>query len=396
MTDPQSFADMAAHDLSTLKVGTFCAEPVSPAVQRFAMEHLTRRYINSYWATEHGGIVLSRPWSDGAELSPDAKAWALPWIGAEVRVAEETDESGRATRWRVAETGERGELVLTRPYPYLARTIWGDAGRLGTPEWQGDIERFRKIYFEKWHGGLAYTQGDYARAHPDGALTLHGRSDDVINTSGHRIGTEEIEGAILRDKVLRPDSPVGNAVVVGAPHEERGQTPVAFLLPAPGRAITADDMRRLDQLVRSEKGAPAVPSDYLVVSQFPETRSGKYMRRMLRALLLDEPLGDTSTLRNPESVEEIRRAVASWREHSRLAEERRVLEQYRYLEVESHRDAGGRENRHRPAHAPAGQRPQRALARRAVDGAAPPGAARGRRGCRGHRDRGRRSSPALT
>ncbi len=165
----------------------------------------------------------------------------------------------------------------------------------------------------------------------------------MINTSGHRIGTEEIEGAILRDKILRPDSPVGNVVVVGAPHEERGQVPVAFVVAAPGRVITGDDRRRLDALVRSEKGAPAVPDDYLIVSQFPETRSGKYMRRMLRALLLDEPLGDTSTLRNPESIDEIRRAVADWREFSQLSEERRLLEQHRYLEVETHRVAGGRE-----------------------------------------------------
>jgi acrylyl-CoA reductase (NADPH)/3-hydroxypropionyl-CoA dehydratase/3-hydroxypropionyl-CoA synthetase len=343
MTDPQSVADMMAHDLSRLKVGTFCAEPVSPAVQRFAMDQLCHRYINSYWATEHGGIVLSRRWAHDQELAPDAKTWALPWIDAEVRIAEENDESGRATRWRRADPGERGELVLTSPYPYLARTIWGDAERLGTPAWRGDIDRFRAVYFDRWAGGLAYTQGDYARVHPDGAITLHGRSDDVINTSGHRIGTEEIEGAILRDKILRPESPVGNVVVVGAPHEERGQTPVAFLLPAPGRVVTADDLRRLDQLVRNEKGAPAVPSDYLVVSQFPETRSGKYMRRMLRALLLDEPLGDTSTLRNPESVDEIRKAVSQWREYSRLADERRVLEQYRYLEVETHRLVEGKE-----------------------------------------------------
>jgi acrylyl-CoA reductase (NADPH)/3-hydroxypropionyl-CoA dehydratase/3-hydroxypropionyl-CoA synthetase len=343
MTNPHSVADMEAHDLSTLKVATFCAEPVSPAVQRFAMDHLCRRYLNSYWATEHGGIVLSCPWTESGDLAADARTWALPWINAEVRVAEQADDSGRAATWRPAEAGERGELVLTDPYPYLARTIWGDAGRLGSPEWKGDVDRFRAIYFDRWSGGFAYTQGDYARTHPGGALTLHGRSDDVINTSGHRIGTEEIEGALLRDKVLRPDSPLGNAVVVGAPHEEKGQTPVAFLLPAAGRHFTGDDLRRFDQLVRSEKGAPAVPSEYLIVSQFPETRSGKYMRRMLKALLLDESLGDTSTLRNPESIDEVRRAVAAWREHTRLTEERRLLEQHRYLEVETHTLAPQRE-----------------------------------------------------
>jgi acrylyl-CoA reductase (NADPH)/3-hydroxypropionyl-CoA dehydratase/3-hydroxypropionyl-CoA synthetase len=95
-------------------------------------------------------------------------------------------------------------------------------------------------------------------------------------------------------------------VVVGAPHDEKGETPVAFVIPAPAEDPD-DDLARLKNLVRSEKGVTAVPSDFLVVSAFPETRSGKYMRRTLRAILLDEPLGDLSTLRNPEVVEEIRR-----------------------------------------------------------------------------------------
>jgi acrylyl-CoA reductase (NADPH)/3-hydroxypropionyl-CoA dehydratase/3-hydroxypropionyl-CoA synthetase len=126
----------------------------------------------------------------------------------------------------------------------------------------------------------------------------------VINVPGHRIGTEEIEGAILRDKTLRKDSPVGNVVVVGAPHDEKGETPVAFLIPATGARLGDDDFARLQALVRSEKGATAVPSDFLVVPAFPETRSGKYMRRTLRAILLDDPLGDLSTLRNPEVVDD--------------------------------------------------------------------------------------------
>jgi len=343
MTDPASTADMAAHDMSGLKAGTFCAEPVSPAVQEFAMAQVCPHYINSYWATEHGGIVFSCPWGDFKPLAPDAKTWPLPWIAAEVRVAEEVDEQGRALRWRRAEEGEKGELVIARPYAYLARTIWGDAEHLGTPQWQGDIERFREVYFDRWADGLAYTQGDYARRHDGGAFTLHGRSDDVINASGHRIGTEEIEGAILRDKTLRKDSPLGNVVVVGAPHEEKGETPVAFVIPAPGARLQDEDLARLAGLVRSEKGSTAVPSDFLVVSAFPETRSGKYMRRTLRALLLDEPLGDLSTLRNPEVVEEIRDTVAQWKAFGRLSEARQIVQSYRYLRVENHLLAPGKQ-----------------------------------------------------
>ncbi|NJK90031.1 MAG: AMP-binding protein, partial [Myxococcales bacterium] len=341
MTDPESSRDMSEHDMSKLKVSTFCAEPVSAAVQQFGMDNVCRHYINSYWATEHGGIVFSCPWGGFKPLASDAKTWPLPWIQAEVRVALERDEAGRATKWREAEPQEKGELVITSPYPYLARTIWGDAQRLGTPDWKGDIARFHATYFDRWEGSPAYTQGDYARRHEDGAFTLHGRSDDVLNVSGHRIGTEEIEGALLRDKILRKDSPVGNAVVVGAPHEEKGETPVAFLIAAPGAKIHDEDIERLKGLVRTEKGSTAVPSDFLVVSAFPETRSGKYMRRALRSILLDEPLGDLSTLRNPESVEEIRTTVSEWKEWGRLAEARQILQLYRYLRVENHEISEG-------------------------------------------------------
>ncbi|NBD96498.1 MAG: AMP-binding protein [Gammaproteobacteria bacterium] len=342
MTDPESAADMTAFDMTGLKAATFCAEPVSPAVQQFAMDQVCEHYINSYWATEHGGIVFSCPWDSDKPLQADAKTWSLPWIEAEVRIAEETDETGRASRWRKADRGEKGELVITRPYPYLARTIWGDAGRLGSEDWKGDLERFRSVYFDRWHDSLAYTQGDYARHHEDGSFTLHGRSDDVINVSGHRIGTEEIEGAILRDKVLRPDSPLGNAVVVGSPHDEKGETPVAFVIAAPGARLKDEDLDRFRGLVRSEKGVTAVPSDFLVVSAFPETRSGKYMRRTLRAILLDEPLGDVSTLRNPEVIDEIRSAVEAWQAFGRLGDARDIVQTHRYLRLENHAVGDGR------------------------------------------------------
>ena len=342
MTDPASAREMADFDMSSLRAGTFCAEPVSPAVQQFAMDNICKHYINSYWATEHGGIVFSCPWGGYKPLAADAKTWPLPWVQAEVRVVEETAEDGSVTSWRTAESGEKGELVITQPYPYLARTLWGDADNLFSDAWRGDIDRFSSVYFTRWQGELTYTQGDYARQHDDGAFTLHGRSDDVINVSGHRIGTEEIEGAILRDKTLREDSPVGNVVVVGAPHDEKGETPVAFLVAAAGRKLSDDDLARLQSLVRSEKGATAVPSDFLVVSAFPETRSGKYMRRTLRSILLDQPLGDISTLKNPESVEEIGHAVAQWKDFGRLTEARRVVQTWRYLRVETHEIAPDR------------------------------------------------------
>ena len=332
MTDPASTREMAARDMSSLRVGTFCAEPVSPAVQQFAMDNICQNYINSYWATEHGGIVFSCPAGGYKALAGNAKTWPLPWVQAEVRIALEEGGSD----WRAAEIGEKGELVITQPYPYLAHTLWGDKDNFGADGWCGDIERFKGVYFDRWSDGYAYTQGDYARRHDDGGFTLHGRSDDVINVSGHRIGTEEIEGAILRDKVLREDSGLGNVVVVGAPHDEKGETPVAFVVAAPGRTLSDDDFTRFQGLVRTEKGATAVPSDFITVPAFPETRSGKYMRRTLRAILIGAPLGDLSTLKNPDVVDEISELVNNWKDHSSLANARRIVQTWRNLRLEIH------------------------------------------------------------
>ncbi|NWG19474.1 MAG: AMP-binding protein [Chloroflexi bacterium] len=355
MTDPQSTADARQYDMASLRVCTFCAEPVSPAVQQFGMELMSPQYINSYWATEHGGIVWTHFYgNDDYPLRPDAHTYPLPWIAGDVWVLEgDGREAGGETAgvYRSADYEEKGEIVITAPYPYLTRTIWGDpegfeayvAAYQGAPSaqqvrvWRGDAERFVKTYWKRGpHGEWAYVQGDFAMKYVDGSFTLHGRSDDVINVSGHRMGTEEIEGAILRDKIITPDSPVGNCIVVGAPHREKGLTPVAFILTVPGRKLSGEDRRRLNELVRNEKGVVSVPEDYIEVSAFPETRSGKYMRRFLRNMMLDEPLGDTTTLRNPESLAEIAHKIDEWKRKQRMAEEQRIFERYRYFRIEYH------------------------------------------------------------
>jgi acrylyl-CoA reductase (NADPH)/3-hydroxypropionyl-CoA dehydratase/3-hydroxypropionyl-CoA synthetase len=343
MTDPQNLEDVRRYDVRSLRVATFCAEPVSPAVQQFGMDHLCARYINSYWATEHGGIVWTHFFgNDAFPLRADAHTYPLPWVDGDVWVpAGEADASGRVTARR-ADDGEKGDIVIRAPYPYLARTIWGDASGFTVsdgsvdPAWRGDADRYRATYWARWQGTWAYTQGDVAIRHADGSFSLHGRSDDVINVSGHRMGTEEIEGAILRDKQINPDSPVGNVIVVGAPHREKGLTPLAFVVPAPGRRLTMDDRRRLTELVRQEKGAVAVPEDFLEVAAFPETRSGKYMRRMVRALVDGDPIGDTTTLRNPESIPALAHVIGQWQAVQRISEAQRVLVSWRYFRVHYH------------------------------------------------------------
>jgi acrylyl-CoA reductase (NADPH)/3-hydroxypropionyl-CoA dehydratase/3-hydroxypropionyl-CoA synthetase len=346
-SDPQNLEDVKLYDRSSLRAATFCAEPVSPSIQKLGMELLTPQYINSYWATEHGGIVLTHFYgNEDFALRPDAHTFALPWVFADVWIPEATFEVEGRVRFehRRAAPEEKGELVITRPYPYLARTVWGDGARVGERGWRGDLARFTEIYFDRWSEAgsegrrvtWAYTQGDHACRYEDGGFTLHGRSDDVINTSGHRLGTEEIEGAILKDKQLNPKSPVGNAIVVGAPHKEKGTVPLAFLLTAGGRPLSLDDERRLTALVREEKGAVAAPAGYLCVSQFPETRSGKYMRRFLKNLLEGEPLGDTTTLRNPEALEEITRAIRRWQARAALEDDQQLLTLYATLRLEVH------------------------------------------------------------
>ena len=339
MSNPQNRADVERYDLSSLRVATFCAEPTSPAVQRFGMELMTPQYINSYWATEHGGIVWTHFYGNGDMLlRSDTHCFPLPWVFGEVwRTEGEANGDGRY-RYRRAAGDERGEIVITQPYPYLARTVWGDGERVGQPDWCGDVDRFAAIYFGRFcdEAGApvwAYLQGDHAIQYSDGSFSFHGRSDDVINVSGHRMGTEEIEGAILRDKVQREDSPVGNCIVIGAPHREKGQTPLAFLQLAPGRELRAGDQARLAQLVREDKGAVAVPADFIAVSAFPETRSGKYMRRMLKAMLAGEGLGDTSTLRNPECLPDIAGKIDTWRAGQSLRDHQRVFEDGRFVRL---------------------------------------------------------------
>jgi acrylyl-CoA reductase (NADPH)/3-hydroxypropionyl-CoA dehydratase/3-hydroxypropionyl-CoA synthetase len=383
MQDPQNLRDVKTYDLSSLRVATFCAEPASPSVQAFGMAEITPNYINSYWATEHGGIVWTHFYGNSDfPLRADAHTWPLPWIGGDVWV-EDPDappapppanpiyardgEDGAA--WRRAEDGERGEIVIATPYPYLARTVWGDSagfkvvGNRADGAWKGDAERWANGYWRRWRGRWAYTQGDFAVRHGDGSFSLHGRSDDVINVSGHRMGTEEIEGAILRDKALNPGSPVGNVLVVGAPHRDKGLTPLAFITPVPGRRLGQDDRKRLLELVRQEKGAVAVPSDFLEVPQFPETRSGKYMRRMIRALVEGRDLGDTSTLRNPESLGALRDAVDAWRRRQQLSDDQQLFERYRYFIIQYNDVAPGK----RVATVTVNNPPVNALNERSID-----------------------------
>lgn len=172
----------------TLRLGTFCAEPVSVDVQVWACEALCARFFNSYWATEHGSIVLTR--HKGSGFKPDTKCWPVPWINCTLSASHTMDMDGGL-----------GDIVITQPHPGLGRTIWGDIlGYIEESElWVGDIRVFQASYFKAGIETESYgfVQGDAARVDTnDGGWTFHGRSDEVINVSGVRVGVEEIEKAI--------------------------------------------------------------------------------------------------------------------------------------------------------------------------------------------------------
>jgi acrylyl-CoA reductase (NADPH)/3-hydroxypropionyl-CoA dehydratase/3-hydroxypropionyl-CoA synthetase len=333
MTDPASTEDMAAYDMSGVKVATFCAEPVSPAVQQFAMDRSasttstpTGRRNTAAWCSPAPGAISSP--------AADAKTWPLPWIEAEVRIADGERRDGRATPGarRGRREGRAGH------HPALSLPGAHDLGRrraLGSDRLARRHRALRGGLLQSLGGGLAYTQGDYARAHDDGAFTLHGRSDDVINVSGHRIGTEEIEGAILRDKTLRKDSPVGNAVVVGAPHDEKGETPVAFLIPAPGAPRRRRPQPPAGPGAQREGrhgralGLPrraGLPGDALGQVHAPHAARDPARRAARRPVDAAQSRGRR---RDPGIVEE-------WRAFGQLAEAREIVQTYRYLRLETH------------------------------------------------------------
>eukprot|EP00217_Crustomastix_stigmatica_P003829 CAMPEP_0183789346 /NCGR_PEP_ID=MMETSP0803_2-20130417/362_1 /TAXON_ID=195967 /ORGANISM="Crustomastix stigmata, Strain CCMP3273" /LENGTH=692 /DNA_ID=CAMNT_0026033511 /DNA_START=761 /DNA_END=2839 /DNA_ORIENTATION=+ len=274
LDNPEIFS---LHDLSSLRVATFCAEPVNEHVHKFASRHITKNYINSYWATEHGGIVWSIPFT-GNEPLPDTKNAPLGMIEGDVLNLESM---------RYCATGELGDVVIKRPYPYLARTIWGDD------------KAFCEKYFVQKEGMWLFLQGDLAVRHADGKFTFHGRSDDVINVSGNRISTEEIEGIILRH------DNVSKVAVVGIEDDITGNVPVAFIV----GNLDSTNIKQLRDAIFEVKGSNAIPAAFVQVSIIPETRSGKYLRRVLKCSYNGKPTGDLSSLKDPDSISVIQKEI---------------------------------------------------------------------------------------
>ncbi|KAH8093682.1 enoyl-CoA hydratase/isomerase [Aureococcus anophagefferens] len=301
-------AELATYDLSALRVATFCAEPTAPRVQLYAMQSLVPNYLNSYWATEHGGMVLSHSFGDAL---PDADATSRPepWIECGAYVF--SDEGAMLEE---ALDDQVGDIVITAPYPYLARTLWGDPERAGTAAWVGDLERFEKTYFCAYGGALRFRIGDRATKVGGAACDkylLLGRSDDVINRNGHRLSTGEIEAQVLNSDAC----PYAYCVAVGVPSESSGQDPLVIGVLRSGEA--PPDRRAkaaLTRAVEGNLGGNYGPVDYLTVKALPETHTGKYLRRVIRGLARgDPPDQNLQTLKNPEAVADLDRVLREWR-----------------------------------------------------------------------------------
>jgi len=275
----------AAHDLSSLRLLGSVGEPINPEAwvwYRRVIGGDRCPVVDTWWQTETGGIMIS-PLPGVTATKPGSAQVAFPGI-----VADVVDDAGVAVG-----NGEGGYLVLSEPWPGMMRGIWGD------------LERFRSTYWERFPG--QYFAGDGAKRDSDGDIWLLGRVDDVMNVSGHRISTTEVESAL----VSHPS--VAEAAVVGATDATTGQGIVAFVTVRGG---VADDVssgaafvQELRDHVATEIGKIAKPRQVLVTPELPKTRSGKIMRRLLRDVAENRELGDVTTLADPSVVEAIHSRV---------------------------------------------------------------------------------------
>jgi len=268
------------HDLSSLRLLGSVGESINPEAWMWYHEHIGSSrcpIVDTWWQTETGGQMIT-PLPGVTTLKPGSACMALPGIGVEV-----VDEEGHTI-----EHGG-GYLTLTRPWPSMLRGIWGDP------------ERYMDTYWSRYPG--RYFAGDGAKIDEDGYLWLLGRVDDVMNVSGHRISTTEVESALV------DHTSVAEAAVVGATDDLTGQAIVGYVIVRGG--VVADDalVNELRSHVATKIGPTARPKRVIIVPDLPKTRSGKIMRRLLRDIADGHELGDTTTLADPSVVDAIRESA---------------------------------------------------------------------------------------
>ncbi len=268
------------HNLSTLRLLGTVGEPINPEAWKWYYRVIGKEklaIIDTWWQTETGGYMIS-PLA-GIELmplKPGSATQPLPSVQAEIY-----DEKGQP-----AQVGRKGFLVIKSPWPGMLQTLWKDS------------ERFKQTYFGRWPG--AYYTGDYAVKDPEGYFWLLGRADEVLKVAGHRIGTVELESALVSHPA------VSEAAVMGKEDSVKGEVPVAFVVLRSGFSPSEELRAELVKHIRTTIGPIATPEAVVMVNKLPKTRSGKIMRRLLKSVLIGAPLGDVSTLEDEASIEDIR------------------------------------------------------------------------------------------
>jgi len=267
------------HDISSLKLLGSVGEPINPEAWRWYYHYIGRDWcpiMDTWWQTETGGILIT-PLPGVSPIKPGS--CSLPFFGVDPVIVDV--DTGKEVEY----PGQEGALFIRRAWPGMARTVYGDH------------ERFKEIYFRRIPG--MYFTGDGAKKDEDGYHWIIGRIDDVINVSGHRLGTAEIESAmVLHDKVAE-------AAVVGFPHPVKGQGIYAFVTVNTGVEPSDGLKKELVQMVRKEIGPIATPDQIQWADALPKTRSGKIMRRLLQKIAAGQftNLGDTTTITDPKVLE---------------------------------------------------------------------------------------------
>ncbi|TCV85394.1 acetate--CoA ligase [Sulfurirhabdus autotrophica] len=275
------------YDLSSLRLLGTVGEPINPEAWMWYYETVGQGHcpiVDTWWQTETGSNMIA-PLPGAVPTKPGSCTLPLPGI-----IADIVDEQGGPI-----EKGQGGILVIKRPFPSQLRTLWGDP------------ERYKNTYFPAELGGKMYLAGDSAHRDKDGYFWIMGRIDDVLNVSGHRLGTMEIESALVANPL------VAEAAVVGKPHDIKGESVVAFVV-LKGQRPTGDAARevvaQLREWVGKEIGPIAKPDEIRFGDNLPKTRSGKIMRRLLRSIAKGEEItSDTSTLENPAILEQLKETV---------------------------------------------------------------------------------------
>ena len=275
------------YDLSSLRLLGTVGEPINPEAWMWYYQVVGQNrcpIVDTWWQTETGSNTIA-PLPGAVAIKPGSCTLPLPGMMVDI-----VDESGAPV-----EKGNGGFLVIKRPFPSLLRTIWGDDAR------------FKSTYFPEDFGGKYYVAGDSAHRDENGYIWIMGRVDDVLNVSGHRLGTMEIESALVANPL------VAEAAVVGKPHEVKGEAVVAFVV-LKGERPEGEDAKRiateLKNWVAHEIGKIAQPDDIRFGENLPKTRSGKIMRRLLRSLAKGEEItSDISTLENPQVMEQLKQTV---------------------------------------------------------------------------------------